>query len=116
MFRAVLDVCDLSESVRFDYTSLIHWGTYDEEEDITEQPRKVIILTEGSTDKEFLERSLNVLYPKLSKYYFFLDFHSSNLEGGAPRVVQLVKGFAGAGISNRIIAILDRSCLASCNC
>lgn len=107
IFRAVLDVCDLSDSVNFDYSSFIDWGTYDEEEDITEEPTKIIILTEGSTDREFLERTLKVLYPELSKYYSFLEFHSSNLQGGASSLVHLVKGFVGAGIFNRTIAILD---------
>lgn len=112
MFRAVLDACNPSESVTFDYSSLISWGTYDEEEDITEEPNRIIILTEGSTDREFLERTLNLLYPELSKYYSFLDFHSSNLQGGASSVVHLVKGFVGAGISNRTIAILDNDTAA----
>jgi len=48
-----------------------------------------------------------VLYPELSKYYYFLEFHSSNLKGGASALVHLVKGFVGAGIFNRTIAILD---------
>lgn len=113
IFRAVLDICDLSESVNFDYSSLIAWGTYDEEEDITEEPaKKVIILTEGSTDREFLERTLKVLYPELSKYYYFLEFHSSNLQGGASSLIHLVKGFVGAGIFNRTIAILDNDTAA----
>ncbi len=112
MFRAVLDACDPSERVNFDYSDLISWGTYDEEEDITEEPTKVIILTEGSTDREFLERTLNVLYPELSKYYFFLEFHSSNLQGGASSLVHLVKGFVGAGIFNKTIAILDNDTAA----
>ena len=112
MFRAVLDACSPSESVKFNYSSLISWGTYDEEEDITEEPEKIIILTEGSTDREFIERTLNVLYPDLSKYYFFLDFYSSNFQGGASSVIHLVKGFVGAGIFNKTIAILDNDTAA----
>ena len=91
---------------------MISWGTYDEEEDITEEPTKIIVLTEGSTDREFLERTLKVLYPELSKYYSFLEFHSSNLQGGASSLVHLVKGFVGAGIFNKTIAILDNDTAA----
>lgn len=112
LFRAILDVCDISDSVTLDYGSLIAWGTYTEEEDITEEPAKIIVLTEGSIDREFLERTLNILYPELSKYYFFLDFHSSNLQGGASSVTHLVKGFVGAKIFNRTIAVLDNDTAA----
>jgi hypothetical protein len=112
ILRAFLEVCDPSESVAFDYSSLVDWGTYDEEEDITEEPSKIIILTEGSTDREFLERTLKVLYPQLSKYYFFLEFHSSNLRGGSSSLVNLIKGFIGAGIFNKMIAVFDNDTAA----
>lgn len=112
LFRAILEIFDPSTSVTFDYTSLIYWGTYSDDEDITIEPTKIIVLTEGSTDREFLEKTLSILHPDLSKFYYFLDFHSSNLQGGASSLVQIIKGFIGASIQNQMIAVFDNDTAA----
>ena len=66
-----------------------------------------IILTEGSTDRAILKDSLSILYPHLVEYYRFLEFDSSRSPGGAGHLVSLVKAFAGAGVTNRIVALFD---------
>lgn len=71
-----------------------------------------IILTEGSTDSRLLRDALDLLYPHLSAYYSFLDFDSSRSQGGAGHLVSIVKAFAGAGITNRVIALFDNDTAA----
>ena len=66
-----------------------------------------IILTEGSTDRAILKDALSILYPHLAEYYSFLEFNSSRSPGGAGHLVSLVKAFAGAGVTNRIVALFD---------
>ena len=66
-----------------------------------------IILTEGSTDRAILKEALSILYPHLAEYYSFLEFNSSRSPGGAGHLVSLVKAFAGAGVTNRIVALFD---------
>ena len=39
--------------------------------------QKVIVVTEGDTDREVLERSLRLLYPHLADYFHFFDFSLS---------------------------------------
>lgn len=106
-WRAILEVCDPSDEVVFDYSSLIEWGSCERDDDLTVEPEKVIILTEGKTDREFIESALHLLRPDLSRYFSFLDFHAPNLAGGTSFLVHLLKGFVGAGIHNRVVAVFD---------
>ena len=66
-----------------------------------------IILTEGSSDADILSKALSVLFPHMSGYFTFFDFHGSKAGGGASQLVSVVKAFAAAGIANRVIAVLD---------
>lgn len=97
---AVLDISDLAEE---------GWLDYDLENFITEPP---IILTEGITDIETLKKALHVIYPKLESNVRFLDT-SFRPETNSAAVVKMIKSFAAAGISNRILAILDNDAAAS---
>ncbi len=116
--RAFLEVCPKENLVSQDITYLVHEGYYGKDEKVCEISikeltqdypvnEKIIILAEGSTDTNVLEKSLKLLYPHLSEYYSFMDFGLSNAQGSAGNLVNTIKAFVGSGISNRIIAIFD---------
>lgn len=116
--RLALDVCTDSDELNYDLTALVCGGYFDEADDMVRYAseimsadfaihRKLIVLTEGPTDKWILERSLNVLYPHLSEYFHFFDFKENKVGGGAGELANIVKAFAAAGIINRIIAVFD---------
>jgi hypothetical protein len=118
LMRLACDVVPEHSKVVQDLTQLVAAGYYGEEEPVAENainalraghpensPR--IILTEGSTDRSILREALAILYPHLSPYYSFLDFDTSRSQGGAGHLVSLVKAFAAAGITNRVIALFD---------
>ena len=69
-------------------------------------------MTEGITDIETLKKALHVIYPKLESNVRFLDT-SFRPETNSAAVVKMIKSFAAAGISNRILAILDNDAAAS---
>lgn len=118
--------CEVSPSDTFviqDITELIGSGYYGEEEAVCINATREliaghpenssrIILTEGRTDTEILKKSLELLYPHLYEYYSFLDFSSSKSPGGAGHLVNLIKAFSAAGITNRIIALFDNDSAA----
>jgi hypothetical protein len=66
----------------------------------------VVVLTEGSTDAEFLGTALHVLYPHLTDLVRFLDYQHSP-EGGVDALIRMVRAFASAGIANPIVAVFD---------
>jgi len=123
VLRLACDLVPRESRVVQDITELVHAGYYREEEPVCEiatraltaghpenSPR--IILTEGSTDAAILREALALLYPHLFEYYSFLDFNSSRSPGGAGYLVSIVKAFAGAGITNRIVALFDNDTAA----
>ncbi len=121
--RAFLEVCPDDAQVIQDITDLVHGEYYAPEDAVckisvseltNDYPvnEKIIILTEGSTDKLVLEKSLELLYPHLSEYYSFMDFGISNASGSAGTLVNTIKAFVGSGITNRVIAIFDNDTAA----
>lgn len=71
-----------------------------------------LIITEGVNDIYILKKSLSILYPELVDNINFLDT-SFKPEGGAGPIIKMVKSFASAHISNRILVILDNDSAAS---
>jgi hypothetical protein len=123
LIRAVCEVARSPSEVIQDITDLVDGGYYAHEEPVCQQSIESltlgqlensnrIVLTEGSTDTQVLKASLRLLYPHLFPYYSFLDFDSTRVQGGAGQLALLVKGFAAAGIGNRIIAIFDNDAAA----
>lgn len=68
---------------------------------------KILVLTEGRADTRILTKSLNVLYPHLADLYSFLDHEAFHFGGGTGNLGNLVKGLAGVGLGNRVIALFD---------
>lgn len=121
--RAFLEGCPGDSLVVQDVTDLVEAGYYDPEESVWETAMdellgdyptnaSIVVLTEGSSDGEFLSRSLALLYPHLAEYYTFMDFGRGNAPGGAAALVATIKAFAGAGIANRTIALFDNDTAA----
>ena len=123
LVRAACEVAPKPSTVVQDITDLVGGGYYAEEEAVCQRAidslvlghienSNRIVLTEGSTDSRFLRASLDLLYPHLSAYYSFLDFGSARVPGGAGQLASLVKGFAAAGLGNRVIALFDNDSAA----
>ena len=74
--------------------------------------QRVIVLTEGDTDRRILERSLRLLYPHLAEYFHFFDFTGRRVGGGAGELANLVRAFAAADVRHRILALFDNDTAA----
>ncbi len=115
--RLALEVCS-ADVVVYDLTDLVFGEMFSSAEDmvahadllLTEdvaRTRRLVVLTEGSTDRWIIERSLGVLYPHLVDYFRFMDFEAARVAGGAGPLAGMVKAFVGAGIANRVVALFD---------
>ncbi|MDR0920535.1 MAG: hypothetical protein LBM93_15015 [Oscillospiraceae bacterium] len=107
VFRVILEAFENSQEVVLNYSDLYYGECckeYPEEDDFCDD--KTIVLTEGSYDVEVLSKSMDLLYPYMSKFYSFIDF-SFNLDGGTSYLSKYTKLFAAAGIKNRVIALFD---------
>lgn len=124
VIRLVLELVPADEPVEYDLTDLVGGGWLDSEADIVRYAeellrsdaataQRVIVLTEGSTDKSVLEASLSLLAPHLADYFTFMDFDGAKVPGGSGALAQTVKAFVGAGILNRIVAVFDNDTAAA---
>ena len=118
LVRAFLEACGNDETVCQDLSDLISAGHYEPDDRVSELAisaltanypvnSKIIVLTEGSTDKRIIESATKLLYPHLVEFYSFMDFSSSNAAGGTGALVSNIKAFAGSGITNRVVALFD---------
>jgi hypothetical protein len=116
--RVIAELVSGEDIVKYNYSDLVGGGYYSDDDNLVELSlsslsqdyevvSKIIVLTEGSTDTRVLQGSLNLLYPHLSDFYYFMDFDVSNAAGGTSYLVHAVKSFVGSGIKNRVIAIFD---------
>lgn len=123
LLSAALRICSPEALVVQDISDVIDAGYYDAEATVAADAvealirsypfnARVIVLTEGSSDRYALEGALRVLYPHLTDYYAFMDFAAMAVPGGAPQLVASVKAFAGAGITNRVVAMFDNDSAA----
>lgn len=123
LVRMACQVAPLGSRIVQDISALVDGQFYGKDEPVCENAARAltaghpenasrIILTEGSIDVHVLKEGLELLYPHLVGYYSFLDFELSRAPGGAGHLVALVKAFAGAGITNRTIALFDNDTAA----
>ena len=123
LIRMACEVAPKPSKVVQDITDVIDSGYYETDEPVCQlaidslinghlENSNRIVLTEGSSDAQILKASLALLYPELSDYYSFLDFGATRVPGGAGQLVSLIKGFAAAGIGNRIIGLFDNDSAA----
>jgi hypothetical protein len=68
---------------------------------------KIIVLTEGVTDAEFIQGALKLLYPHLLPYFQFINLAEYITERNASTLVNLVLSFAAAGVKHPIVALFD---------
>lgn len=124
LIRAFLLCAAPSDWVVLDCTDMVCAGYFDAADPITEQARaavtadarrveKILILTEGCSDTRLLRETLDVLFPHLHDFVSFLDHDQFSIPGGAGNLLNLLRGFAGAGVSNRVVALFDNDAAGS---
>lgn len=119
--RLVIESSPPSDELVYDLSPLAFGGYIEAEDDFVSLAesdtdttavfsQSVIILTEGTTDRNFLERSLYLLYPHLARYFHFFEFdlnRDNRLGGGVGNLANLVRAFAGASVRHRVLALFD---------
>ena len=121
--RLTVEAMPPQEQIVLDLSDLVFGGWIDETDNLVVQTealfngeflltQRVIVLTEGDTDRQILERSLNLLYPHLADYFHFFDFTGKKVGGGAGELANLVRAFAAADVRHRILALFDNDTAA----
>jgi len=122
-FRATIEALGDDAKLTYDFTELIGSGDVSIDDNLCEHALesfaeefvsnyKIIVLTEGATDRWAIQSALQFLYPHLADYYSFMDFDSAKVMGGAGHLASTVKSFVGVGIVNRVVAFFDNDTAA----
>ncbi|ABQ06620.1 HEPN/Toprim-associated domain-containing protein [Flavobacterium johnsoniae] len=104
---SILSCVPQDSVVEYDLTDIMDGGWIKDNvsEDINLE--KILVLTEGKTDVEFISGSLQKLYPHLYPYYHFIDFDEYKVESNASALVKLVIALAASNVKHPIIALFD---------
>ncbi len=105
--HSILSVLSDNDFVEYDLTEVIDGGWVEENQAKNVDYEKIIILTEGKSDVEFISKSVEKLYPHLKDYYHFIDFDEYKVESNASALVKLITSFAAANVKHPIIALFD---------
>jgi hypothetical protein len=104
---SILSVLSDNDFIEYDLTDVIDGGWVDKDQVKYIDCEKIIILTEGKSDVEFISKSIYKIYPHLKNYYHFIDFDEYKLESNASALVKLITSFAAANVKHPIIALFD---------
>lgn len=104
---SILSLQNDEDIVEYDLSYIIARGDATIEGVTNIDIEKIIILTEGKTDVEFIQGSIKSLYPYLHPYYHFINFDEYKVESSASALVKIVLAFAGANVKHPIIVLFD---------
>ncbi|MGI0134115.1 MAG: hypothetical protein ACREBW_04070, partial [Candidatus Micrarchaeaceae archaeon] len=127
LIRAYLLSVAPHDLVVLDNSDMVHAGYFAADDGIVNEARqsiaaearaveKLLVLTEGSSDSRILQCTLEVLYPHLLEFVSFLDHGQFSLAGGTGNLMNLLRGLAGAGVSNRAVALFDNDAAGTVQC
>ena len=127
LIRAYLLSADPQDSVVLDNSDMVNAGYFAPEDRIVEEARlsiaaearaveKLLVLTEGSSDSRILKGTLDILYPHLKEFVSFLDHGQFAVAGGTGNLMNLLRGLADAGVSNRVVAVFDNDAAETVQC
>lgn len=69
--------------------------------------KKILIVTEGSSDSFIIQKTLNELYPEISDFFNFIDMHQNYPFTGIGNLYNFFCGLMKIDIQNKIIVIFD---------
>lgn len=104
---SILSVAPEDAIVEYDLSDVINNGWIIEREARNIAFQKILVLTEGRTDVEFIGGSIKKLYPHLFPYFHFIDFNEYKVESNASALVKLVTSLAAVNITHPIIVLFD---------
>ena len=112
IYRLILESCDDGDEIRLDFSSLQYWDDdcITKALAATDEVEKVLVLVEGTSDKDILEFAMKQIYPHLYDLFYFIDFSDTNgnkREGGTSYIVKNMKTFYYSKLKAKFIAIFD---------
>lgn len=95
--------------VYWSFADVVEGGWIKKEDVVKPLPaiKKIMIVTEGSSDSFIIQKSINVLYPDISDFFTFIDMENNYPFTGTGNLYNFCCGLMKINIMNNIIVIFD---------
>ena len=96
-----------NEKLTWEYHDLVMGGWIEEDDiQLQDEYQRFLILTEGKTDTDIIQKCLNQFRPSISDLFFFADIEDHPF-GGTNDIAKFVKGLIDIKYSGNVIIIVD---------
>lgn len=94
------------------YADLVEAGWVAKEEIVKPLPesKRILIVTEGSTDSNILQKAIADLFPDISDFFYFIDMTENYPFTGTGNLYNFCCGLSKIGVLNNVIVIFDNDC------
>lgn len=94
------------------YADLVDAGWFTKEEIVKQLPaeKRIIVVTEGSSDSKILKKAIDKLYPEISDFFLFIDMTENYPFTGTGNLYNFCCGLSKIGVLNNTIIIFDNDC------
>ncbi|ROR29194.1 hypothetical protein EDD66_103129 [Mobilisporobacter senegalensis] len=97
------------QEVRWSFADVVEngWVQMDEVVQVLDSKKRILIVTEGSSDSFVLRKSIDQLYPDISDFFDFVDMNENYPFTGTGNLYNFCMGLCRISIQNNIIVIFD---------
>lgn len=105
----------LDLKVTWDVGEALLGGWIDDEwlQELLPTNRRFLIVGEGTSDTAIIRAALELLYPEVADFFYFVDMDKGYPFSGTGNVYRFVQGLASMQVLNRVLVILDND-VAGC--
>lgn len=83
------------------------WVSKEEIQQGLQNSDKYLIVTEGSSDSFIIKKAIEILYPEIKDFFYFIDMHEHYPFTGTGNLYKFSQGLASINIQNNVILIYD---------
>lgn len=97
------------QMVRWNFADVVEGGWVQREEIVKalDQDKRILIVTEGSSDAYILNKAIEQLFPNISDFFDFVDMNENYPFTGTGNLYNFCMGLCRINIQNNIIVIFD---------
>lgn len=94
------------------YADLVDAGWFSKEDIVRQLPadKRIIVVTEGSSDSKILKKAIDKLYPEISDFFLFIDMTENYPFTGTGNLYNFCCGLSKIGVLNNTIIVFDNDC------
>ncbi|HEY1940355.1 MAG TPA: HEPN/Toprim-associated domain-containing protein [Candidatus Angelobacter sp.] len=109
---------NLDLKVTWYFADLVQDGWAEQEEFVPrlQDSERFLIVTEGSSDAKVIRKALEILYPEIVDFFYFVDMEEGYPFSGTGNLYRFCQGLAGIKVLNQVIVVYDNDAEGFAKC